>query len=73
MKPYNNIEHLLDELSRIDLLIRRYLESLREKFPETVDEFRGLYVSEAEIEQILRNSRFWEQTGNITRIEKRKT
>ncbi len=58
MKPYENIEHLLDELSRIDLLIRSYLESLREEFPETVDEFRGLYVSEAEIQQIQRNPGF---------------
>jgi hypothetical protein len=58
MKPYDNIEHLLDELSRIDLLIRSYLESLREELPETVDEFRGLYVSEAEIEQIQRNPGF---------------
>ncbi len=58
MKPYENIEHLLDELSRIDLLIRSYLENLREEFPETVDEFRGLYVSEAEIEQIQRNPGF---------------
>jgi AAA+ superfamily predicted ATPase len=58
MKPYDNIEHLLDELSRIDLLIRSHLESLREEFPENVDEFRGLYVSEAEIEQIRRNPGF---------------
>lgn len=58
MKPYDNIEHLLDELSRIDLLIRSYLESLREELPDTIDEFRGLYVSEAEIEQIQRNPGF---------------
>jgi len=54
MKPYaNNLEHLLDELSRIDLMLRNYLENVLENFPG--DEFRGIYVSEAEIEQIQRN------------------
>jgi SpoVK/Ycf46/Vps4 family AAA+-type ATPase len=54
MKPYtNNLEHLLDELSRIDLIVRNYLENVLENFPG--DEFRGIYVSEAEIEQIQRN------------------
>lgn len=56
MKPYaDNLEHLLDELSRMNLLIKSYLEEVMEKFPETGDEFRGLYVSEAEIEQIQKN------------------
>jgi len=59
MKPYNdNLEYLLDELSRIDMLVRNYVESSREEFSEPVDEFRGLYVSEAEIEQIQRNPVF---------------
>lgn len=54
MKPYaNNLEHLLDELSRIDLMLRNYLENVLENFQG--DEFRGIYVSEAEIEQIQRN------------------
>ena len=59
MKPYtDNLEHLLDELSRIDLLMRSYLENLQENFPEAGDELRGLYISEAEIEQIQRNPGF---------------
>ncbi|AAM05468.1 TPA: hypothetical protein HA338_08375 [Methanosarcina acetivorans] len=56
MKPYaNNLEHLLDELSRIDLMVQSYLEKVLESFPGAGDEFRGLYVSEAEIEQIQKN------------------
>jgi SpoVK/Ycf46/Vps4 family AAA+-type ATPase len=73
MEPYaDNLEYLLDELSRIDLLIRVYLESLREGFPEAGDEFRGLYISEAEIEQIQRNSGFGSQIGILPdlRIER---
>lgn len=59
MKPCDdNLEHLLDELSKIDLLIRSYLEDLLEDSPEVGDEFRGLYVSEAEIEKIQRNPGF---------------
>ncbi len=59
MRPYdNNLKHLLDELSRIDLLIRSYVESFREELPETVDDFRGLYISEAEIVQIQKNPGF---------------
>jgi hypothetical protein len=59
MKLYdNNLEHLLDELSRIDLLIRTYLENWLEEFPESGDEFRGLHVSEIEIEGIRRNPGF---------------
>lgn len=57
MKPYtDNLEHLLDELSRIDLMVRNYLENVLENFPEAGGDFRGIYVSEAEIEQIQRNS-----------------
>lgn len=57
MNPYaDNLEHLLDELSRINFLIKSYLEEIQENLPGLGDEFRGLYVSQAEIEQIQRNS-----------------
>jgi SpoVK/Ycf46/Vps4 family AAA+-type ATPase len=59
MNPYaNNLEHLLEELSRIDLLVKIQLENSREYFPEVGAEFRGLYVSEMEIEQIQKNPVF---------------
>jgi SpoVK/Ycf46/Vps4 family AAA+-type ATPase len=75
MNPYaDNLEHLLDELSRIDLLMQSYLEILQENFPEAGDEFRGLYISEAEIEQIQRNPGFGNQQETIpdVRIERLK-
>jgi hypothetical protein len=69
MKPYeNNLEHLLDELFRIDLLVRSYLEILREDLPEAVDEFRGLYISEAEIEQIQKNPGFGSRQGMLQEL-----
>jgi len=73
MKPYaDNLEHLLDEFSRIDLLIRSYLEKMLESFPEAGDELRGLYVSEAEIEQIQRNPGFGNQQETIPDVRARR-
>ncbi|WP_269849741.1 hypothetical protein [Methanosarcina horonobensis] len=54
MTPYvDNLEHLLDELSRIDRLIRSYFEVFWTDPSEPMDEFRGLYISEAEISTLL--------------------
>ncbi|MGB9927654.1 MAG: AAA family ATPase [Methanosarcina sp.] len=70
MNPYdNNLEHLFDELSRIDLLIRTYLESWLEDFPEAGNEFRGLYVSETEIERIRENRGFRSSQGMLQDIQ----
>jgi SpoVK/Ycf46/Vps4 family AAA+-type ATPase len=56
MKPYaDNFEHLLDELSRIDRLIRNYLKVFQAELSEPMDEFRGLYISEAEIQSLLKS------------------
>lgn len=53
MTPYaDNLEYLLDELSRIDRLICVYLERVREDLSEPANEFMGLYVSEDEIEML---------------------
>ncbi len=70
MKPYaDNLEHLLDELSRIDLLIQSYVDSFREEFPETGDEFRGLYISEAEIDQIQKNPGIRSKKGKLQEVK----
>jgi len=56
MKPYaDNFEYLLDEFSRIDRLIRSYLKVFQAGLSEPMDEFRGLYVSEAEIQAFLKS------------------
>ncbi len=69
MKPYaDNLEHILDELSRIDLLIRSYVDSFREELPETTDEFRGLYISEAEIDQIQKNQGIGSKKGKLQEV-----
>lgn len=53
MTPYvDNLEHLLDELSRIDQLIRACLERMMTDDPVASDEFMGLYISEAAIQNL---------------------
>ncbi len=51
---YNtDIEYLLDELHRIDLIIRFYLKKYRLDHQGYMDDFRGLYISEDEVNAIL--------------------
>src|SRR5262245_19914778 len=49
----NSLEHLLEELWRIDLLIRHQVLRFRMRGQEALDEFRGLYIKEEEIDAIL--------------------
>ena len=51
---YNtDIEYLLDELHRIDLMISFYIKKYRLDHQEYMDDFRGLYISEDEVNAIL--------------------
>lgn len=49
----NNLEHLLDELQRICLIVGLGIERLRGEQSGCVDDFRGLYISENEVNAIL--------------------
>lgn len=55
MEPYSDsIEHIRDEFARLDLLLRRAVFLARQPSTEaTPEEFRGLVVTENEIDQIL--------------------
>jgi AAA+ superfamily predicted ATPase len=54
----NSFEHIQDELKRIDILIHNRIVRLREERRDnTPDEYRGLFVSEEEINGILSKSR----------------
>jgi SpoVK/Ycf46/Vps4 family AAA+-type ATPase len=50
-----NLQHISEELKRIDLLIHLQILRIRDKNGE-VDEFRGLYISEEEINAFLYNT-----------------
>jgi SpoVK/Ycf46/Vps4 family AAA+-type ATPase len=61
MDPYrDSIEHLTDELKRVDLLIQRALTIARDQ-PQGGQEYRGLLISEAEIEELLKAGEFLQQ------------
>ena len=61
MDPYrDSIEHLTDELKRVDLLIQRALAIARDQ-PQQGQEYRGLLISEPEIDELLKTGEFLSQ------------
>jgi hypothetical protein len=59
MDPYSDsLEHLVDELKRVDLLIRRALTIARDHRPQGDEEYRGLLISEPEIDALLESGEF---------------
>ena len=56
IRIYNsNLEHLLDELYRIDQIVRLYLDKYKTD-PDGMDDLRGLFISEDEVNAILRTA-----------------
>jgi hypothetical protein len=71
MEPYaDSIEHLFEELARIDLLIRRALLLARASRAGTAEEFRGFVISETQIDALLHGAPFlggrWRQQAALT-------
>lgn len=61
MDPYrDSIEHLTDELKCVDLLIQRALAIARDQ-PQQGQEYRGLLISEPEIDELLKSGEFLSQ------------
>lgn len=55
MKPYSNSrEHLSDELHRLDILLRLHIARQRGESTRA-SEYRGLFISEEEIDELCRN------------------
>ena len=55
--PYeDSLDHLLDELERLDLRLLAHLEAWWAERGGAPDELRGLYVSDREVEELLRSS-----------------
>ena len=55
--PYDDsLDHLLDELERVDLLLRRHLETWWTERGDDADQFRGLYISDREVDDLLRTA-----------------
>ncbi len=49
----NNIEYLLNELHKIDMIIRLDLEKWKKEHGKDADDFMGLYISENEVNAML--------------------
>ncbi len=49
-----NLEHLLDELSRIDLIVSLHCRKFKEDHGDRADGFQGLFISDNEIDTILK-------------------
>lgn len=57
MLPYtNNLEHIYDELRRLDLLLERAVLQFRSHYQDKPAEFRGLYISETEIDELIKTT-----------------
>lgn len=57
MTPYRDSrEHLLDEIRRVDLLLRLHVETWRERGVGVADDIGGLYVSDEQVDGLLRES-----------------
>src|SRR5688572_19941511 len=50
------IEHLSAELQRLDLLLHREILRLRANYQLSLDEFRGLYVSDQQVNSLIDQS-----------------
>jgi ATP-dependent 26S proteasome regulatory subunit len=53
-------EYLALELQRLDLLFHREILRLRAKYQLSLDEFRGLYISDEQVNQLLQRSLHYE-------------
>ncbi len=49
-----NLEHLIDELSRIDLIVSLHCRKFKTEHGQRADGFQGLFISDNEIDTILK-------------------
>lgn len=56
---------ILDELSRIDLLLHREILRLRAQYQLSLDEFRGLYVSDAQVDALVTQANRGEASSDV--------
>ncbi len=49
----NNVDYLQSELTRMDLLIHRQILRMRASYQLSLDEFRGLYISDQQVDDLI--------------------
>ena len=63
----SNINYLFDEIKRMDPKVTSNLEKSKEKYGKSIDDFRGLYVSENEVYEIIKTP--YEFTNKSKRLQ----
>ncbi len=66
----NNLEHLLDELRRIDLMVSLHCRRFKREHGERADGFQGLFISEYEINDILATNPYFIEIQSDEEFEK---
>lgn len=61
------LEHLTAELQRLDLLLHREILRLRARYQLSLDEFRGLYISDEHVERLIDQTLGREQPTSVVR------
>ncbi|NOT54932.1 MAG: ATP-binding protein [Deltaproteobacteria bacterium] len=59
------MEHLAAELQRLDLLLHREILRLRANYQLSLDEFRGLYISDEQVNQLINRSLDYEGPTSV--------
>ena len=63
-----NGDYLQNELQRLDLLLHREILRMRAQYQLSLDEFRGLYVSDQQVDALLRDRTDSPETVNSTEL-----
>src|SRR5262249_54435890 len=66
MNPMNPGQYLSVELQRLDLLLHREILRLRACYQLSLDEFRGLYISDEQVNQLIDRALNYEGATSTT-------
>lgn len=67
----DSMEHLTAELRRLDLLLHREILRLRARYQLSLDEFRGLYVSDEQVDRLVAHMQSGKETGDAQSLTER--
>jgi len=65
----SNFEHIFMEFQRIDLLIHSYIRKLKAELQDGLGDYQGLFITETEINYILKNSLFESEINSHSSLE----
>ncbi len=66
-------EFVRAEMARLDLLLHRQILRLRARYQLSLDEFRGLYISDSQVDSLIRDWRSNDSPSDFTGLDARAT